>query len=117
MDDIQILPVVFRMVCLNAPQLQKRGGKAAHSLALQPQTRVLPLTVGVLPVKVFLRQIVAPGEAHLSVNDGDLPVIPVVQENVQQGKGGVEGTAGDAFLAQPFGEHHVHLAYGADIVV
>ena len=70
-----------------------------------------------LPVKVFLRQIVAPGKAHLAVNDGDLPMIPVVQEDVQQGKGRVEGAAGDALLHQPFGEEHIHLAHRADIVI
>ena len=117
MHDVQILSVILPLVVLDAPQFQKGGGETAYRFALQPQSRVLPLSVGMLPVKVLLRQIVAPGKAHLAVNDGDLPMIPVVQEDVQQGKGRVEGPAGNALLHQPFGEEHIHLAHGADIIV
>jgi len=99
------------------PHFQKGHGQAPDCLALQPDAGVLPPAIEDLPAKILVRQIKAAGIPHLSVNDGDLPVIPVVHEQIQHRQGRVEHHAPDAGIRQPLGKQHIHIAHAAHIVI
>ncbi len=73
---------------LHLPHLQKQQGKGPGGVALQTDGRVLPVAEGMGGVDVFVRQIDAAGIGDAAVDDGDLPVIPVI---IVGGKKGLDG--------------------------
>ena len=72
------------------PHLQKDQGKAPGGIAPEHNGTVPPVAVFLHGVDILVRQIDAAGEGHLSVDDGDLPVIPVVLFDRQEGLEGIE---------------------------
>ena len=80
------------------PHFKKCDRKAPHGVTLEPNARILPVSVRMCQVKVFIRKIVPACEPDLSVNDRDLSVIPVIQENVQARSERIEHAAFDSLL-------------------
>ena len=117
MTDVEVACEVLVFLGRHVPQLEKRRRQAPDRLALQPKAGVLPHPVGPGTAKVFIRKVVAADIAHLAVDDRSLPVIPVVQEQVNHRHSGVEHPAADAVLAQPSGKAQIYKAKAADVVV
>ena len=68
-------------------------------------------------VKVLVCQIVTAGKAHLTINDGNLPVIPVVHKNIEYRHQGIEYPALDAQLFHSFDKSRADEAHAAHVVV
>ena len=51
-------------------------------------------------MEIFVRQIITAGIAHFTVYDGDLPVIPVIEEQIQKGLRRIEAAAPDPGFVQ-----------------
>ena len=68
-------------------------------------------------VKVLVCQIVTAGKAHLTINDGNLPVIPVVHKNIEYRHQGIEYPALDAQLFHSFDKSQADEAHAAHVVV
>ena len=58
------------------------------------------MSVLLIGVDVLVRQIESAAVADVAVNDGDLPVIPVVHRHIEMGTEGVEDSCADARLFQ-----------------
>ena len=117
MTDVEVACEVLVFLGRHVPQLEKRRRQAPDRLALQPKAGVLPHPVRPGTAKVFVRKVIAADIAHLAVDDRGLPVIPVVQEQVNHRHGGIEHPAADAVLAQPSGKAQIHKAEAADVII
>ena len=68
-------------------------------------------------MEVFVRQVVASGKSHLPVDDGDLPVVAVVEEHVCQGPHGIEHAALDPQGVQLLYKICADETDGAEVIV
>ena len=117
MTDIQVFIKPFLFPGGQLPQFQKCCRQTPDSLSLQPYAGILPVSIGMGSSEIFIGQIVSAGESHFSVNDGDLPVIPVIHKQIQRGNSGIEYTAPDAPGIEPPGKLHVHISHGTEIII
>ena len=101
------------------PVLKKCHGQAPYARTGNLHAGILPQSVRMRQVEIFIGQVVSAGEADTSVDHGDLPVIPVVQEDVQSGCERIENTAfdadgfqaGDEILVDETDRPHVVIEY------
>ena len=85
---------IVPVVCVNGvPHLQEQGCEITHGISGNLHAGIFPIPIWMGDVKILVRQIVTSGEAHLSVDDGDFAVIPVVQEQVHQRNNRIEHSA------------------------
>jgi hypothetical protein len=113
----QISFKVLILPCCDTPEFQKGCGHTLHGVTFQPDTGILPVSVGTCQIKVFVRKIVAAGKCDLSVDDGDFPVIPMVHEQVKDRHSRIEYPALDALTVQFSCKFQIHIADAAEIVV
>ena len=90
--------VVLGASQIGTPELEEHDREAADSFALEHDGGVLPVTVFFVAIDVLVRQIHAAGKACVSVDDQDLPVIPVVVVGGDEGLQGREDLTLDAKL-------------------
>ena len=67
------------LLLAHVPHLQKHQCKALHGLALEHYRRVLPVTVQINVVYVFVREVYAAVEGGVTVDDEYLAVVAVVE--------------------------------------
>ena len=94
------IPVVFRVLVLQVPQLQEHERKAPHGLALEHDGGVLPVAVLFLAVDVLVRQVDAAVEGCVAVDHQNLAVIAVVVVRRKERRERGEHPALDAQLFQ-----------------
>ena len=106
-----------RLLLRRAPQFEENQRQAAHGVALQPDAGVLPLAVGVGAVEVLLGEVVTAREADAAIHDGDLAVVAVIHEDVQNRDDRVEHPALDAPRFQLFDKGAADKPNAAYVVV
>ena len=115
---IRQIPGKIRICHLHGiPHFQEQNRQILYGVALQPDARILPVAVGACQIEILIRQIIASGEAHLSVHHCDLPVIPVVHEHMKHGHHGVKYPALDPVGLHPFNEFGADEAHASHVVV
>ena len=80
---------------LVVPHGQEEDGQAPSGLPPQAQGVVLPVAKALFSVHVFVGQVQTADVAGHAVDDGDLPVVPVVLVDGQDGHQGLENAAQD----------------------
>ena len=98
---LQVFPVVCS-AALQPPALQEHERQGPHRLAPQHDCGILPVSVYFFAVDVLIREIHAACKADLSVDHGDLPVIPVIVMGRDEGLDGRKDLAFDAEFRKPF---------------
>ena len=88
--------VVLLIPVAGVPQPQKHQGEAPGRFPLQHDGGVLPMSVFNNGVDVLVGQIDAAGKRHLTVDHGDLAVIPVVLQHGQNRPEGIKHRAENA---------------------
>ena len=78
------------------PHGEEHDRHGPHRVPLQQNGAVLPVAEALPPVDVLVCQVDPAGETHLSVDDHQLPVVPVVQPQGHNGNEAVEHPALDA---------------------
>ena len=99
------------------PHFQKHYGMASYGVAFQADSGVLPVSVGMGDVKIFIGQVKASGIADPVVDYRNLPVVPVVHENIEEGHQRVENTALDSLPVQAAHEFRLDVANASEIVI
>ena len=95
------VPVKVRLHCGGElPHHQEHQREVPHRLSPEHHSGILPVSVLLIGVDVLVRQIESAAVADIAVNDGDLPVIPIVHRHIQMGAEGVEDSCADARLFQ-----------------
>ena len=99
------------------PHFQKHQRQTPSSLALQHHGGVLPVAVFFNGVDILVGQVDAAGEGNLAVDGDDLPMIPVVLLEGQQGAEGVKYGAFNAHLPELLGKMRGQQEETAEIIV
>ncbi len=99
------------------PHFQKHDGMAFHRIAFQADAGILPVSVGMGDIKIFVRQIKASGEADTIIDYGYFAVIPVVHENVKERDEGVENAALDSLLVQAAHEFRFYITDASKVII
>ena len=111
------IPWIPQLTAHAQPQMHELPGEAPGPLPLQPQAAVLPVTEAHNEVGIFIRQIGSAGVGNVSVNDGDLPVVTVVEvQPVHILVHGVEHLHPDTLLPQSVDLLRGHGHHTAEIV-
>ena len=110
------------VVLLHIPDILPHGEEhhrhAPRRLPLQQDGAVLPVAEAGLLVDILVGQVDAAGEGGVAVDDAELPVIPVVHADGDDGLEAVEKAAGDAGLGLKLvGVVHGEGVQGAHVVV
>ena len=82
----------------DCPPLDKLGREAPGAVTVDADGGVLPVTEADIQVGILVRHVDAAGVGGGAVNDGDLPVVPVVKVN--------------AVHIAVYGIEHLHLNAG-----
>ena len=99
------------------PHFQKDQRKTAHGSALQTNSGILPEAIRLCYMKIFIRHIVTAGIGNFPVDHHDFPVIPVVDEDIEQREHRVEPDAVDARLFHFPVKFPVQKSNASDIIV
>ena len=86
---------------VGVPHGEEHHGHGPDGLAPEKDAAVLPVAEPLMAVDVLVGQIDAAGEAHLSVNNHQLPVVPVVEPSGEHRHEGVEDLGPNAHLPEP----------------
>ena len=81
-----ILRKIRCIVCIRTfnriPHFQKHHSQAAHCIPFQPDAGILPVTIWMRDVKIFVRQIISARKTDFPIDYGNLSMIAVVHKNV-----------------------------------
>ena len=81
-----ILQKIRCIVCIRTfnriPHFQKHHSQAAHCIPFQPDAGILPVTIWMRDVKIFVRQIISARKTDFPIDYGNLSMIAVVHKNV-----------------------------------
>ena len=99
------------------PHLEEGEGHALHRRALDADTAVLPLPIWMRYVEILIGEIVATGEADPVIDNGNLPVITIIQEEVRSRCEGIKHTAVNAETLHLLHEIRRDEADGTHIII
>ena len=99
------------------PHFEKHQRERAHGRALEADAGVLPITVGVGDVEVFVGEVVAAGVSDLPVDNREFAVIAVVHKYIEEGNDRIEIPALDTVGGHFLDKALVDEANAADVVV
>ena len=99
------------------PQLQKHLGQTLYTLPAQQDGGVLPVSVFLFFVDVFIGKVDAAGEADVAVDDTDFTVVTVVGGSIQARMEGIKDSHPKALLPQLFAVHGRQGSDTADVVI
>ena len=111
---------LFRYLAFNiskVPHLNKHRRKTFYRRAFDPYTIILPMTVRIYNIEVFIRNIISARISDSAVNYGDLSVIPVIHKQLKQRISRVKSIALDSFRLEHLNELPADKNKGTDIIV
>ena len=111
------ITVIFILITDSIPHLQKCYCQGAYSLTLQTDTCILPLSVRMCEIKVFVGKIVTAGKSYFSIDHCDLAVIPVIQEHIQARSKRVEHSTVDSHLFHFLNEVCIDKSNGTHVII
>ena len=86
------------------PHSKKACCETLYRITLKLNSCVLPVTIWVCYIKILICKIISTCKAYLAVNNGYLPVIPVIHKHIYNNFKWIEYTALYALLPHLFYE-------------
>ena len=99
------------------PVFEEGDRHAPHRVARDLHPGILPVSVGLRHMKILVGQVVAAREGNLPVDHRDLPVVPVIHEEVDDRDDRVEDAALDAVRLHALLKDRVDEADAPQVVV
>ena len=111
------ITVIFILITDSIPHLQKCYCQGTYCLPLQTDTCILPLSIRMCEIKIFVGKVVTAGKSHFSIDHCDLAVIPVIQEHIQTRSKRVEHSAMDSHIFHFLNEVCIDKPNGTHVVI
>ena len=109
--------VILILVVNCIPHLKESHCQRTHRIALQTDARILPLSVRVCQIEIFIRKVISACKSDFAVDHGDLSVITVVQKQIQTWHKRIKYTTADSDCFHLFGKVCINKTNRAHIVI
>ena len=113
----QVRDRIFLLPLRCIPHLQEDQCQTAYTIPGQLDSGILPFSIWMSQVKIFIGQIISTGKSHFSINHCDLTVIPVIHEYIQNWNQWIKHLALDSFSSQLFHKFFADKANAAHIII
>ena len=111
------ISVIFILITDSIPHLQECYCQGTYSLPLQTDTCVLPLSIRMCEIKIFISKVVTAGKSYFSINYCDLAVIPVIQKHIQTRSKRIEHSAVDSHIFHFLNKVCIDKSNGTHVVI
>ena len=111
------ITVIFILITDSIPHLKECYCQGTDSLALQTDTCILPLSIRMCKIKIFIGKVVTASKSHFSIDHCDLAVIPVIQKHIQPRSKGIEHSAVNSHFFHFLNEVCIDKTNGTHIII
>ena len=111
------ITVIFILITDSIPHLQECYCQGTYSLPLQTDTCILPLSIRMCEIKIFIGKIVTAGKSYFSIDHCDLAVIPIIQKYIQTRSKWIEHSAMDSHFFHFLNEVCIDKSNGTHVII